>query len=450
MPRMQGPVLQRKMMADLIAWKNRPRRKPLLVFGARQVGKTFLVDCFGRQHYQNYFYINLALQPAWQEIFAGDLTADAIIQRIRIKDSNATFDEQTLYFFDEIQVCPAARSALKDLALNAQFDVIASGSQLGINYAADPSLPVGYTERLLMQPLDFEEFLWAMGYDDQQINVLKQAFDSHQAIDRVVHEQYLELFRQFIVVGGMPEVVASFVEEQDYARVFELQQQIVAGYREDIVKYAEGADKAKAQACFNSIPKQLARDSKKFQYSQVEKRGDARKFGGALLWLQDAGIVNFCHCLAALELPLEGNAIPEKFKVYMADTGLLVSMLGYETIEDILAGNLGVYKGAIYENIIAQMLSQRGKKLYYFEKNSKIELDFIIRRAGQPAVVEVKSASNRQSKSMDAAIKTRGIRRGVKLSTANLGLQEISVAQPDGSAEVALVETFPLYMAMFL
>lgn len=445
-----GPILRRKAMDDLVAWKQRPRRKPLLIYGARQVGKTFLIDRFGRLNYKRYFYINLALRPSWQEIFTGELTADAIIQRIQVKDNTATFDADTLYFFDEIQACPAARTALKDFALNAEFDVIASGSQLGINYSSDPLLPVGYTDRLLMHPLDFEEFLWAQGYSEEQIGELKQAFDSHKAVDPVIHKKYLELFREYIVVGGMPEVVATFVEDRDFVRVFDLQQQIVAAYREDIVKYAEGADKAKAQACFNSVPKQLSRDSKKFQYSQVEKRSDARKFGGALLWLQDAGIVHFCHCLKALELPLEGNAMPEKFKVYMADTGLLVSMLGYETVQDILDGNLGVYKGAIYENIIAQILFQQGKKLYYFEKNSKIELDFVIRRDRQSAVIEVKSAANRKSKSLQSAIKTRGIRRGVKLSTDNVGVQELSVENDRGESDTALIETFPLYMAMFL
>ncbi|MCL2051574.1 MAG: DUF4143 domain-containing protein [Lachnospiraceae bacterium] len=252
-----------------------------------------------------------------------------------------------------------------------------------------------------------------------------------------MHERMMELFKEYIVVGGMPNAVNEFVTTHNFANVLKIQRGILAGYEDDIAKYAKDSEKAKARACFLSIPKHLSKDYKKFQYSIVERGGTARKFGGSLMWLYDAGVINFCHNLSLPQLPLEGNARSDAFKVYMCDTGLLMAMLEDGSQEDVIDGNLGIYKGAIYENIIADILGKSGKKLYYFEQNGKLEIDFFIRRNKMATAIEVKSADNTKAKSMDAVFEKYNVKQGIKLSAKNIG----------GSKAF---DSFPLYMAMFL
>jgi predicted AAA+ superfamily ATPase len=288
-----------------------------------------------------------------------------------------------------------------------------------------------------MHSLDFEEFLWANGVSAQSVADIKGFFDRKEKVPPAMHDRMMELFREYIVVGGMPRAVQEFVDTGNFGSVLKLQRDIVSDYANDIAKYAEGAEKGKTRACFYSIPKQLAKDYKKFQYSLVEKKGTARKFAGSLEWLYDAGIINYCYNLRTPELPLEGNAQNDVFKVYMRDTGLLISMLEDGSQADIIDGSLGIYKGAIYENIIADIFGKLGKSLYYFEYRSQIEIDFFIRRNRKAVAVEVKSAGNTKSKSMDNIIKNYRVEQGIKLSTNNVSASE-------------KVDSFPLYMAMFL
>lgn len=344
---------------------------------------------------------------------------------------------KTLIFLDEIQNCPNARTALKFFAMDKRFDVIASGSLLGINYKDVPSYPVGYVEHLEMYSLDFEEFLWANGVSEKSILDIKEYFEKKEKVPLAMHQRMMELFKEYIVVGGMPRVVDEFVTTHNFANVLKLQKGIISDYLDDIAKYAEGTEKTKARACFLSIPKHLSKDYKKFRYGYVEPRGDAKKFAGSLMWLYDAGIINFCNNLSNPELPLEGNARRDIFKVYMRDTGLLMAMLEARSQEDIIDGNLGIYKGAIYENIIADIFAKSGKKLYYFEHNSKLEIDFFIRHNKVATAVEVKSANNTKAKSMNSAIEKWNVKHGIKLSTKNVGGTE-------------MVDSYPLYMAMFL
>lgn len=431
-------MLRRKIENELIMWKNRENKMCLVVKGARQVGKTFSIDKFARENYAHYTYINFDENPGYQTIFDGDLDVETLIKQISLRVSGAELvPGETLIFLDEIQNCPRARTALKFLAIDKRFDVIASGSLLGINYKEVPSFPVGYVEHLIMFSLDFEEFLWANGVSESSIADIRKYFDKHEKVPTAMHEKMMELFKEYIVVGGMPRVVYEFVTTNNFANVLRLQRAIISDYTDDIAKYAEGAEKAKARACFLSIPKHLSKDYKKFQYSLVEGRGTARKFGGSLMWLYDAGIINFCYNLALPELPLEGNARSDVFKVYMRDTGLLMAMLEDGSQEDIIDGNLGIYKGAIYENIIADIFGKSGKKLFYFEQKSQIEIDFFIRRNKQATAIEVKSAENTKAKSMTAIIENYGVRYGIKLSSKNVG----------GTDKV---ESYPLYMAMFL
>lgn len=288
-----------------------------------------------------------------------------------------------------------------------------------------------------MYSLDFEEFLWANGISEQAIGYLNEYFDKKEEVPKAMHDKMMSLFREYIVVGGMPRVVSEFVESHNFVNVLKIQRDIIDNYLDDIAKYAKESEKAKARECFLSIPKQLSKDYKKFQYSLVEPGGTARKFGGSLMWLYDAGIVNYCYNLSSPELPLEGNSINNQFKIYMNDTGLLVSMLEEGSQKDIIDGNLGIYKGAIYENIIAEIFTKLNKKLYYFEYRNKIEMDFFIRRNGIATAVEVKAAENVKSKSMTNIINNWKVKKGIKLSGKNISGNDVVV-------------NYPLYMAIFL
>ena len=373
-------MLKRKIYQSLIEWKKQTEKMCLVVKGARQVGKTFIIDKFARENYENYVYINFDENPGYKVIFDGDLDVNNLIKQISLRVPNVSLvPHKTIIFLDEIQNCPNARTALKFLALDKRFDVIASGSLLGINYKEVESFPVGYTEQLEMYSLDFEEFLWANGIEEQSILDVKEFFDKKEVVPQAMHERMMELFKEYIVVGGMPRVVNDFVKNHNFANVLKIQKAIISDYEDDIAKYADGSEKAKARACFLSIPKHLSKDYKKFRYSLVMPSGSSRKYAGSLMWLYDAGIINFCHNLEIPQLPLEGNSKSDTFKVYMRDTGLLVAMLDEGTQEDIIDGNLGIYKGAIYENIIGDILAKKGKKLYYFEYNSTLEVDFFIR-----------------------------------------------------------------------
>ncbi|MCL2185664.1 MAG: AAA family ATPase [Treponema sp.] len=437
-------MLQRKVTNLLIEWKNKPKKTSLLVKGARQIGKTFSIRQFAEEQYNptgltpNCVYINFDENPAYKAIFNGDLDMNTLIRQITLRVPKAEMiPGKTLLFLDEIQNCPQAQTALKFITQDGRFDCIATGSLLGINNKEIPSYPVGYVEHLDMYSLDFEEFLWAKDISAQSILDIKSYFDKKEKVPPAMHERMMELFKEYIVVGGMPRVVQAFVDTNNFNSVLKLQRDIVSDYASDIAKYAEGSEKVKARACFYSIPKQLSKDYKKFQYSYVEKKGTARKFAGSLEWLYEAGIINYCYNLRAPQLPLEGNAMNDTFKVYMCDTGLLVSMLEDGSQADIIDGNLGIYKGAIYENIIADIFSKLGKKLYYFEFRGQIEVDFFIRRDKQAQAIEVKSSANTKSKSLNNIINNYGVKRGIKLSTNNLSVSEN-------------VDMLPLYMAMFL
>lgn len=436
--RLVSHMLQRRILKELNQWKTKNDKLCLLVKGARQVGKTFIINEFARTNYKYYVQINFDENPGYKTIFDEDLDVETLIKQISLRVPSAELvPNETLIFLDEIQNCPRARTALKFLAIDKRFDVIASGSMLGIHYKDVPSYPVGYVDTIEMYSLDFEEFLWANGVTPKSIDDIKEYFIKREKVPTAMHEKMLQLFKEYIVVGGMPRVVNTFISTHNFSSVLKNQKSIISDYTDDIAKYAEGTEKAKARACFLSIPKHLSKDYKKFQYSLVENKGTARKFGGSLMWLYDAGIINFCYNLASPELPLEGNAKSDAFKVYMRDTGLLMAMLEEGSQEDIIDGNLGIYKGAIYENIIADIFGKSGKNLYYFEHNSKIEMDFFIRMNKQATAIEVKSAENTKSKSMNSIIENYGVKHGIKLSSKNVGGTDS-------------VDSFPLYMAMFL
>ena len=431
-------MLERKIYSELMEWKKNPNKMSLIIKGARQVGKTFIIDKFARENYENYIYINFIENPRYKAIFDGDLDIESIIKQMTLRIPNFKIvPKKTIVFLDEIQNCPNARTALKFLSIDKSFDVIASGSLLGINYKEVDSFPVGYTEQLEMHSLDFEEFLWANGVPKEGVDYIKEYFDKNEVVPKAMHERMMSLFKEYIVVGGMPQVVNDFIQNHNFANVLKIQKAIINGYLDDIAKYAESSEKTKARACFLSIPKHLAKDYKKFRYSLVTPSGSSRKYEGSLMWLYDAGIINFCYNLALPELPFEGNSRSDTFKVYMRDTGLLMAMLDEGSQEEIIDGNLGIYKGAIYENIIADIFTKKQKKLYYFEYNSTLEIDFFIRYNKKATAIEVKSSGNSKSKSIESVMKKYKVENGIKLAPSNYG-------NKDG------IDIFPIYMAIFL
>lgn len=436
-------MLKRKIEQKLINWKNAPEHKPLLIKGCRQCGKTFSVLDFANKNYKNVVYLNFFENPDYTSVFAGSLEIDNIIMMLSaLLGKEASFEAgETVLILDEIQECPEARTALKFFKTDGRFDVIGTGSLLGVNgYGKEPrSIPVGSETVIDMYPLDFEEFLWANGIEDSVIETLKQCLQNETAVPDALHKRMKQLLLQYTVVGGMPEVVQTFINTKQMNEVLQLQRDIIRSYEDDMVKYAEKSDKSRIKECFQSIPKQLSKENKKFQYSVIKKGSTAAKYLGSLQWIEDAGIISRCYNLSITELPLAGNAEDDVFKVYMRDCGLFISMLEDGTQYDILQGNLQGYKGAIFENLIADIFVKMGRKLYYFHKDSGLEVDFVIRYKGECTLVEVKAATGntKSTKTILLHPERYHVYNAIKLGDYNIGRME-------------QVLTLPLYMAFLL
>lgn len=418
--------LGRKIDKYLENWKKDQKRKPLIVKGARQVGKTESVLHFAREYYENIIYINFVEEPKYKMICEGGYSSDNIIKNIsRIDPSKVFSDNDTLIFFDEIQAFPDIATSLKFFNIDGRFDIICSGSLLGISYKQIESNSVGYKVDYEAHSMDFEEFLWAKGYDDLVADEMLQHMKELKPFSQLELEIYNDLFLDFCILGGMPAVVRQYIENKTFEGTLEIQRQLLEDYKEDIRKYADGMDQTRILNVFNHIPIQLAKDNKKFQITKVAKGAKFKDYRGCIEWLESAGIINRCHCLHLPELPLKGNYDESKYKIYLWDTGLLVAMLDDEAQEDLRANkNLGIYKGALYENIVGEALSKSGYALYYYKKeNSTLEEDFFVRTKESLIPVEVK-ATNGKSKSLTTLIhneKYTDIRYGIKLVRGNIG-----------------------------
>ena len=437
-------MLRRKIEKTLSDWNNTPNHKPLILKGCRQCGKTFSVLDFAKKNYEHVVYLNFFVNPQYASVFSGSLEVDNITMLLSaLMGKDAIFEAgKTILILDEIQDCPDARTALKFFKLDGRYDVIGTGSLLGVKGYGDKepkSIPVGYETVIDMTPLDFEEFLWANGISEQIITLLHTHLQNQTPVPDALHARMRELLLQYTVVGGMPDVVQTFVDTRRMDEVLQLQRDIVRSYEDDMVKYADKKDKAVIKECFQSIPKQLSKENKKFQYSVVKKGATASKFAGSLQWIEDAGIIARCYNLFITELPLDGNADQDTFKVYMRDTGLFVSMLEDGTQFDILQGNLLGYKGAIFEGLIADIFSKMGRKLYYFHKDSGLEVDFIIRYKGACTLVEVKANTGnvKSTKTVLRHPEKYHVTQAIKLGDYNIGLSE-------------QILTLPLYMAFLL
>ena len=442
-------MLKRKIESVLAEWRNSESKKPLVIKGIRQCGKTYIVRKFAEENYESVIYMNFILEPDKKTAFIGNIDVDTIILNLSALIPGSRFiNGKTCIILDEIQECREARTALKSFQIDGRFDIIATGSLLGVRgYGksdknaenGQDSIPVGYETVVEMYPLDFEEFLWANGMNDKVIDSVKSCFEKETVVPEGIHNVMMELLYRYVIVGGLPEVVNKFLETKNIELIYQAQRNLIAEYEEDMIKYADDADKARIRECFESIPKQLARDNKKFQYSVVRKGGRSSQYIGSIQWLEDAGLVRRCYNTQITELPLEGNSIKDCFKLYTTDIGLLVAMLDYGTQADILRGNLLGYKGAIFENLMADFLCKSGQKLYYFQKESGLELDFLVRYKGECVVLEVKAKSGK-AKSLKTVLKNKNVyhvNHAIKLGKYNVGREEE-------------VFTIPLYMGFLI
>lgn len=443
-------MLRRKIYDQLLSWKAKKHEKGmkecLLIKGARQVGKSYIVEQFGKENYESFISINFITQPELKKAFEGNKSPERIYSNLSILLPDIRLiPGKTLIFLDEIQNCGDARTAIKFLASDPHYDFIASGSLLGLEYGEDgdegvevpESIPVGYESEIIMYPLDFEEYLWAKGYEGKHIDQLREYFDKKEKVPDFINEKMESLFREYIVVGGMPEVVAAFVKSEDFNEAFSIQDKILSDYRNDISKHAKGEEKLKVKACYESIPKQLSKELKRFQYSLVEKKKTSRKYGGSVKWLKDSSLVNACYNISKPEIPLLAYEKEDQFKLYLNDTGLLTELYGRETKVAVFNNTIkGNGKGAIYENVISQLLTSKGYKLHYYHPDDNRELEFVIEKGGEVLPIEVK-AGNTASTTLNNFINDFKPSVAYKIIKGNIGLC-------DGKF------TMPHYMAMFL
>lgn len=434
--------IKRKIDGFLTDWKARNDHKPLIVKGARQIGKTFSVSKFAKNNYANVIEVNFALQPQYASIFDDGYEVDSILKNLSFLNPSFRFvPGDTLFFFDEIQQQPAVATCLKSFYIDGRYDVICSGSLMGISYNEIESNSVGYKEDFDMKSMDFEEFLRAKGFLDEQIDGLFEKMLRVEQLSKTEMEVMSAAFKDYIVVGGMPAIVKKYLENNTFASVLKMQRQLLRDYDEDITKYAVGLDKAKVRAVYNHIPVFLGQPNKKFQISKIAKGARNREYVGTVDWLDDAGVVNICYCMGELSLPLKGNYIYNNFKVYYHDTGLLIASLDEEAQRDLRENkNFNTYKGAIYENIVAEMLVKQGYSLFFYRnEKSTVEIDFFVRDTDSLIPIEVK-AQDGATASLNKVIddeKYSDIMYGIKFANKNIGFN-------------GRFYTFPYFLAFLL
>ena len=442
-------MYKRKIENVLQLWLDDASHKPLVVKGVRQCGKTSSVVDFAQKHFKHVVYLDFREHPDYKKFFTPNLEVDSIIMRITAAMPKAEIEPgKTCFVFDEIQDCPKARSSLKYFHQDGRYEVMCTGSLLGVNGYKSPeeqkeeeeaSIPVGFEDIVNMYPMDFEEWLWANGIKDMHIEYLIKCLCNETPVEEALHNRFRELLHQYIVVGGMPEVVTTFMETKQIGKVLAVQRRIVDEYKSDMVKYAPTADKSRIRECFESIPAQLAREYKKFSYTVVRPGSRGRDYAGSLQWIEDAGIIRRCYNTEITELPLDGHRIKNEFKVYMADIGLLISMLEDGTQSSILEGDLLSYNGAIIENLVADILGKMGRKLYYYHKDGGVELDFLMRYKGKCTPVECKATTG-NAKSMRTVMnhpEKYHVTSAIKLGDYNIGRKDCLL-------------TIPMYMAFLL
>ena len=420
--------LKRKIDKFLDEWLISDKKKPLIIKGARQIGKTKTIEEFAKRNNLSLVEINFVLNPEFRDIFDDGYKVDKILENISFKDPSLEFiPGKTLIFFDEIQKCINAATSLKSFKIDGRFDVICSGSLMGLSYKEIESVSTGYKIDYTMYSMDFEEFLWALGYKEEQIESLYECMKNLSPLSETQFNVLLDRFHQYMVLGGMPEVVKLFVDQKNYSGTLALQKQIILDYEEDITKYVEGLDKTKILNVFRKIPVFLGQDNKKFRISKVAHGARNREYTGVTDWLIDAGIVNISYCLNDLALPLKGNYDSDNYRMYFMDTGLLVASLDEESSKDLRDNkNFNTYKGAIYENIVGDMLKKSGYNLYFYKnEDGTQEVEFLVRDANNLIPIDVK-ATDGKVKSIKSFIEDKNIKDinfGIKLAEKNIGFE---------------------------
>lgn len=418
--------MKRKIDSFLLEWKERKDHLPLVVKGARQIGKTYSIVRFCKEKYKNYVEINFSTNEFFKTIFDDGHDVDQIIKNISIIKPNIRFEEgNTVIFFDEIQLCPKAMTSLKHFKLDGRFDVICSGSLMGINYNEIELNSVGYKEDYDMFSLDFEEFLWAEGYSEEQINDLLEHMINTNPFNEIELKIFKEYFNDYLLTGGMPAIVSRYIENNNFSGILKMQRQLLKDYEEDITKYAKGLEKGKILNIYRNIPYFLAKESKRYQITKISKNARTRDYIGAIEWLSNAGIINMCYCLNQVELPLAGNYDLSKYKVYFGDAGLLIASLDEESQQDLRENkNFNTFKGAIFESIAGESLIKQGYKLFYYKDDrSQIEMDFFVRNKDSLIPIEIKSKDGATA-SLNNLIthdKYKDVKYGIKFGDKNIG-----------------------------
>ena len=446
-------MFKRKITKDILKWKNslKIKKRALVIKGLRQIGKTTVVKQFCKENYKSVVYINFMENTSIKKIFDGDLVVDNIIRDLSAALLNAKFiANETVIIFDEIQECVNARSAIKPFMIDGRFDIVCTGSLIGLrgyNKKKSKGVPTGFEYPLTMYPMDFEEYLLAKGINEELIDYIKKCYLDNEKVSEATNSSIMKYFKEYLCVGRMPDAVDTFIQTSDLNQVYDIQRSILEQYKDDFGKHLDENENeiynqkelTRIMEVYNSIPNQLAKENKKFQYSVISKNAKGREYRSAITWLEEFGLIRLCYNMNALELPLEGNKDEDCFKIYVQDTGLFVAMLEKGTTNNILNGDLKIYKGAIFENIVADALNKLGKKLYYFSKNTGLEIDFISRVNDELTLIEVK-ASNGNTKSLKEVLENKqkyNVSSAIKLIDGNIG-------------NARNILTIPLYMAFLL
>ncbi len=445
-------MFKRKIMNEIKRWENslKIKKRALVLRGLRQIGKTTVVEEYCKSKYENIVYINFMDLESIKSIFDKDLIVDNIIRDLSAAlPGNKFIPYKTVIIFDEIQECVNARSSIKPFMLDGRFDIICTGSLIGLrgyNKKRGKGIPTGFEFPLQMYSMDFEEYLWARGIDDELIEYVKECYRKKEKVSEAVNNSFMQYYKEYLCVGGMPDAVNTFLLTKDLNQVYDVQMGILENYKDDFAKhldeneesYVDKYELAKIIEVYNSIPTQLAKENKKFQYSQIDKNAKGREYRFAITWLEEFGFAKLCYNLNNIELPLEGNKNEDCFKLYIADTGLFIALLGNETYNEILNGDMGIYKGSVYENIVAESFIKNGQNLYYFSKPSGMEIDFITKIKDELVAIEVKS-NNGNSKSLKELLKNEkyNVNNAIKLINGNIGFNNN-------------IYTIPLYMSFLI
>ena len=445
-------MYRRKIMNEILKWEKSLiiKKRALVIRGLRQIGKTTIVKDYCKNKYENVIYINFMELTSIKKVFDKDLIVDDMIRDLSAAlPRNKFIPNKTVIIFDEIQECVNARSAIKPFMIDGRYDIIATGSLIGLrgyNKKNSKGVPTGFEYSIQMYPMDFEEYLWSKGIDESLIDYVRQCYNDKKMVSDIVNHSFMHYYKEYLCVGGMPDAINTFLLTKDINQVYETQIGILQNYKDDFGKHLNEQEEeeindvelTRIMDVYNSIPAQLAKENKKFQYSKINKKAKGREYRFAITWLEEFGLAKLCYNLNTLELPLEGNKNEECFKLYVTDTGLFSAMLGYETYNEILNGDLGIYKGAIYENLIADSFIKNGKNLYYYSKDSGLEIDFISKIGGKLEAIEVK-ATNGKTKSLNEILSNEKyqVNDAIKLIDGNIG-------------ESNNVFSIPLYMSFLL